>query len=87
MFLISRLGALISCSLFPIIFVGSLYIWKQDSKLDRNHPKVIKQRFISVLITCILSTIYLYLFWESKNVNYLLKKILIFNLLKNRIQM
>jgi prenyl protein peptidase len=67
MFLISRLGALISCSLFPIIFVGSLYIWKQDSKLDRNHPKVIKQRFISVLITCILSTIYLYLFWESKN--------------------
>lgn len=55
----------VSC-LFPLLFSGTLYIWPGAFKLtdeERNTPVRIKQRWISVAITCVCSfLICLYLY-------------------------
>jgi len=50
-----------SCLLFALIYVLSLYLWSNKNRYNRSEPSVIKRRFISVLITCVISFIYIYL--------------------------
>lgn len=45
--------ALWSSAALPVVFVGSLYV--RGSKKNRNHPTVIKQRFLGITGACILS--------------------------------
>jgi len=59
MFHVSPVEALLSCSLFPVIYVASLYIWKDAFSARRDAPETIKKRFISVFIACISTTIYM----------------------------
>ncbi|KAF9428386.1 hypothetical protein BGZ94_002564 [Podila epigama] len=61
----------ISCVLFTVMFVGSLYViprgrvpedkpaW-HNLRMDRDHPLVIQQRFKGILLTSVLSTIFLW---------------------------
>ncbi|OUM65592.1 hypothetical protein PIROE2DRAFT_59888 [Piromyces sp. E2] len=67
---ISKFEALIICFLLASFFVGSLYIFdrKKQLKLSRDHPEVIKKRFISILIVCVVSPIALTIFYYIKNV-------------------
>ncbi|RDD44266.1 CAAX prenyl protease 2 [Trichoplax sp. H2] len=54
--------SIISCALLAILYVCSLYVWKNST--DRDDPRVIKKRFISVLIVSILSPIYVW-WWST----------------------
>ena len=68
MFSISATGALFSCGLFTLFYVGSLYLWtlaKDD--YPRDHPTTVKRRFISVFLTCGFAYFYTYLFWIPNN--------------------
>ncbi|XP_052767796.1 CAAX prenyl protease 2-like [Mya arenaria] len=48
--------AVLICFLLALLYVGSLYIWKENSKLkNRDHPEIIRRRFVSVTIVCILA--------------------------------
>ncbi|KAG0325499.1 hypothetical protein BG000_001775 [Podila horticola] len=61
----------VSCVLFTVMFVGSLYIiplgkvpadkpeWLRKT-MDRDHPLVIQQRFKGILLTSILAILYLW---------------------------
>ena len=76
MITISFVGALVSCIFLTGVFIGSLYIWNlflnansQNTRQkyeNRDHPQVIKRRFISVGLSCFLSTFYVYLFWTQE---------------------
>jgi len=48
----------LSCFLLASTYVGSLYIWK--SSYDRNHPKTVKQRFISAFCMLFISPLCVY---------------------------
>ncbi|EDV23727.1 uncharacterized protein TRIADDRAFT_57211 [Trichoplax adhaerens] len=54
--------SIISCALLAVLYVCSLYVWKNST--DRDDPRVIKKRFISVLIVSILSPIYVW-WWST----------------------
>jgi hypothetical protein len=43
------------CVFLAAMFVSSLYIWKASDTADRNHPSVVKQRFLSIGCCCVLS--------------------------------
>lgn len=60
---LSKAEALGSCLMFAVFFVGSLYLFgkKNAQFLTRNHPEVIKQRFLSILIVCIFSPIFIWM--------------------------
>lgn len=53
---ISAFQSIGACVLLSVIYVASLYIWK--SKQDRNHPEVIKKRFLSVGIMMLVSPLF-----------------------------
>eukprot|EP01102_Stenamoeba_stenopodia_P010545 TRINITY_DN3191_c0_g1_i3.p1 TRINITY_DN3191_c0_g1~~TRINITY_DN3191_c0_g1_i3.p1 ORF type:complete len:286 (+),score=48.94 TRINITY_DN3191_c0_g1_i3:335-1192(+) len=60
LFIVNDVQALQISIFFPLLFVGSLYVWgKQSFTLGRNHPLNIKRRIISVVFVCIISTLYL----------------------------
>jgi len=64
-FWVSELGAMFSCALLTGSFVGSLYLWPQSARLDRNSPLQIKRRFLSVGLVCLLSFIFLFLAYPT----------------------
>eukprot|EP00466_Bigelowiella_natans_P019192 jgi/Bigna1/127837/aug1.5_g2545 len=71
MILKSGSGLLLS-GLLAMIFVGSLYIWKNDK--ERDHPETIQKRFISMAFCCIISPIHVIMFihfQETEEVDYL----------------
>jgi len=59
---VSAVGAMVSCIGLAGWFVGSLYIWPEALRRDRNSSFVIKRRFISVAIVCVTAVLYLCLF-------------------------
>uniref|UniRef100_A0A8C4X1I7 CAAX prenyl protease 2 n=1 Tax=Eptatretus burgeri TaxID=7764 RepID=A0A8C4X1I7_EPTBU len=54
--------SLLACFTLACLYVGSLYVWKND--LHRDHPDVIRRRFTSVLLVSALSPFYLWL-WSD----------------------
>jgi hypothetical protein len=66
-FVLETNSAMLACWAITGLFVGSLYIWNNDTRHDRDHPETIKRRFISAFITCILSTILVRIFWIGSN--------------------
>lgn len=57
--------ALFSACILALLFVASLYVWRwiqaEDAPHDRDHPQVIKQRLLAILIVLLLSTIPMYI--------------------------
>lgn len=47
--------SVLACFSMSSLYVGSLYLWSKQNRLNRNDPAVIKRRFVSVTITSILS--------------------------------
>ncbi|XP_044746907.1 CAAX prenyl protease 2 isoform X1 [Coccinella septempunctata] len=47
------------CFLLSVTYVGSLYIWRTAQ--NRDHPDVVKKRFISVFVMFFISPIFLYI--------------------------
>ncbi|KAI8744639.1 CAAX prenyl protease 2 [Biomphalaria glabrata] len=61
-FVLPTWQAILLCFLFAVLYVGSLYIWGGSTKeKNRDHPDVIKRRFISVLIVCTVTPLILLL--------------------------
>nr|XP_039254525.1 CAAX prenyl protease 2-like [Styela clava] len=56
-------SSLLTCLSLAVLYVGSLYIW--TSKLPRDHPRTIKERFRRVVFTCIVSVVLLYFVSEG----------------------
>ncbi|CAG5122135.1 unnamed protein product [Candidula unifasciata] len=53
--------AVLLCLMFAGLYVGSLYVWgKSTREKNRDHPDVIKKRFISVSIVCLIVPIILW---------------------------
>jgi len=48
------------CFLMGSFYVVSLYLWGKQNRFNRNEPPVIRRRFISVLLTCLLCYMSLY---------------------------
>ncbi|ORX50689.1 Abi-domain-containing protein [Piromyces finnis] len=67
---ITKFEALIICFLLSSFFVGSLYFFdrKKQLKLSRDHPEVIKKRIISISIVCVVSPLFLVLYYYFRNV-------------------
>jgi len=61
---VSFWGATAICAFFTVLFVGSLYLWKQKKHENRDHPNTIKKRFVSVGVVCTVATLTLYFFWK-----------------------
>lgn len=52
-FLLPAWQAILLCLFFSVMYVGSLYIWRSSTKAkSRDHPDVIKRRFVSVALVC-----------------------------------
>jgi len=63
----------LSCFLLASTYVGSLYIW--NSSNDRNHPKTVKQRFISAFCMLFISPLFVYFtlgLFETESSDYLI---------------
>lgn len=60
---------LFSCFLMTLFYVASLYFWNKKNWFDRNDPAVLKRRFISVFITCIVCTVFIYFISQSPGSN------------------
>ena len=57
---LSSVSSIFICFIFSLIYVFGLYLLSPPShRYDRNHPNVIRRRFLAVLIVC--SSIYLLL--------------------------
>jgi len=67
---LSKFEALFICFLLSSFFVCSLYFFdrKKQLKLTRDHPEVIKKRFISISIVCVVSPIALAVYYYFRNV-------------------
>jgi len=67
---ISGFEALIICFILASFFVVSLYFFdrKKQLILSRDHPEVIKKRFISILIVCVVSPISLGIYYYIRNI-------------------
>ncbi|GAB1607418.1 CAAX prenyl protease 2-like [Argonauta hians] len=46
--------AILLCLLFATIYVGSLYAWINNTNRTRDHPEIIKRRFVSVGIVALI---------------------------------
>jgi prenyl protein peptidase len=65
---LSSLTSVLSCFSMGSFYVISLYLWSKQNRFNRNEPSVIKRRFISVILTSILSLLFVYfLSQEDKN--------------------
>jgi len=53
-------ASVMCCLLFASIYVLSLYLWSSKNRFNRSEPRVIKRRFVSVLITCFVCFILVY---------------------------
>jgi prenyl protein peptidase len=52
--------SILACLFMGSFYVISLYLWSKQNRFNRNDPAVIKRRFISVILTCILSLLFIY---------------------------
>ncbi|GAB6031592.1 hypothetical protein CHUAL_009356 [Chamberlinius hualienensis] len=57
--------AFVYCVMIAVTFVGSLYIWKENRRHFRDHPRTIFRRFISVTIASVFSLMLVILFANS----------------------
>lgn len=64
---LSTTTSVTTCILMASIYVGSLYLWRQENRYKRNEPSVIKRRFVSVFLSCIISLILLSLLGETNS--------------------
>ncbi|KAL6041537.1 CAAX prenyl protease [Balamuthia mandrillaris] len=64
LFQVNAFGAVFSCALLTVWFVGSLYLWPKARTLNRDDPVQIKRRFMSVGLVCATSVVYLW-FWAA----------------------
>jgi len=58
--------SLITSICLSAAFVGSLYVWKAATSLDRDHPTQIKRRLISIFLVCVIS-LFAVLWWQDPN--------------------
>jgi hypothetical protein len=65
MFDISSTTAVGCCVAITLLYVLSLYIWRHGSRLDRQDAETIRKRFVSVGISCVLSTVVIRLVWTG----------------------
>ncbi|XP_076166748.1 ras converting CAAX endopeptidase Sras isoform X1 [Ptiloglossa arizonensis] len=56
--------AILSCLALSVVYVASLYVW--SSPYNREHPTIIKKRFISVFIISLISPASLYFGMNEK---------------------
>ena len=49
-----RISGTLVCFCIAVIYVGSLYLWTPSKYVHRDHPVVIKFRFVRVTIVCLL---------------------------------
>ncbi|XP_076463760.1 CAAX prenyl protease 2-like [Babylonia areolata] len=66
-FAVATWQAVLLCLLFAVIYVGSLYVWGGTSGKDRDHPDVIKRRFMSVGVVCMIAPPLLWSFSTSSS--------------------
>jgi prenyl protein peptidase len=52
--------SVLSCFSMASFYVISLYLWSKQNRFNRNEPSVIKRRFISVILTSVLSLLFVY---------------------------
>ncbi|KAL8585124.1 hypothetical protein ACOMHN_013140 [Nucella lapillus] len=64
-FAVAAWQAVLLCLLFAVIYVGSLYVWGGTTGKDRDHPDVIKRRFMSVGVVCTVAAPLLWVFGTS----------------------
>ena len=57
--------SVLSCFSMGSFYVISLYLWSKQNRFNRNEPSVIKRRFISVILTSILSILFVYFLAEQ----------------------
>lgn len=62
---LTLLQSTLACTSMALLYVVSLYLWSHDNRYNRNLPKVIKRRFLSVLSTSAICFIIVY--FLSKN--------------------
>lgn len=58
---IGLIKSVVICLFMATFYVLSLYLWSKQNRFNRNEPSVIRRRFISVTLTCILCTGVLYM--------------------------
>eukprot|EP00457_Paulinella_chromatophora_P012971 gb/GEZN01013230.1/.p1 GENE.gb/GEZN01013230.1/~~gb/GEZN01013230.1/.p1 ORF type:complete len:301 (-),score=22.91 gb/GEZN01013230.1/:103-1005(-) len=63
----SKLASILACAFLAMSYVGSLYVWKDSSRTNRDDPSVIKRRFLSVTMASCLSPFILLLFDHSND--------------------
>lgn len=56
---VSGPAAVAGCLGLAAWFVGSLYIWPDTHRVDRNSPYVVKRRFMSVGLVCVTAVLLL----------------------------
>lgn len=57
---ISCLTSVSCCFILSIIYVASLYVWRNDQ--ERNHPTTVKKRFCSVSVVMLIAPVFVYKF-------------------------
>jgi hypothetical protein len=62
-------ASILSCLFMSSFYVVSLYLWSKQNRYNRNSTPVIKRRFISVFITCILSLLLIYAIAQDESVS------------------
>ncbi|CAL1541860.1 unnamed protein product [Lymnaea stagnalis] len=69
LFVLPTWQAILLCLLFAVIYVSSLYIWVEFHFISncRDHPDVIKRRFISVSIVCVTAPFILWAVAKSSD--------------------
>lgn len=54
------------CFCMASFYVISLYLWSHQNRFNRNEPSVIKRRFISVILSCFICFISVYLIADKQ---------------------
>ncbi|KAL2094822.1 hypothetical protein ACEWY4_009541 [Coilia grayii] len=60
-------AGILCCFLLACFYVGSLYVWR--TTLPRDHPRVIRRRFISVLVVSITSPFIVWAWTDWMNIS------------------
>lgn len=68
---ISLARSIFICFCMASFYVISLYLWSHQNRFNRNEPSVIKRRFISVILTCFISFITIYLIADKSDKGHL----------------
>ncbi|XP_041354595.1 CAAX prenyl protease 2-like [Gigantopelta aegis] len=57
--------AVLLCLLFAVIYVGSLYVWAGSTEKNRDHPDVIRKRFVSITVVSVVVPVLVWLAGRS----------------------